>query len=242
MGDLQAVATSGCDVGADNFKVHVPQIITFSGIDGAGKTTQISSLSAYLSKRGYRVAEVRFWDDVAVLSKLRAGVSLTLLRKDATTTDNASLRNDKNVRTWYLMLARSGFYLLDALSLRRVVSRLRNSGQFEFIIFDRYLYDQLVQIRPRHWLARAYIRLLLSLAPTPEFPFILDASPEEAFARKPEYPLDFMRGYRRSYLELREFVSHLAVIDPSTMENVQHLIVQKIAEGSSLHPNRSRLA
>lgn len=242
MGDLQAVARPGCDVVAANSKVAGLQIITFSGIDGAGKTTQITSLSAYLSHRGYCVAEVRFWDDVAVLSKLRAGVSLTVLRKGATTADNVSLRNDKNVRTWYLMLARSGFYLLDALSLRRVVSKLRGSGQFNYIIFDRYLYDQIVQIQSRHWLARAYIRLLLSLAPTPEFPFILDASPDEAFARKPEYPLDFMRDYRQSYLALRAFVPHLAVIEPSTVENVNRLIVQKIAEGSSTRETLSSLS
>lgn len=242
MGDLQAVAGPGCDVVADNSAVRTLQIVTFSGIDGAGKTTQITSLTAYLSHRGHRVAEVRFWDEVAVLSSLRAGVSLSVLRKGTTTAENVSLRNDKNVRTWYLMLVRSGFYLLDALSLRRVVLKLRSSGQFDFIIFDRYLYDQLVQIQSRHWLARAYIRLLLSLAPTPEFPFILDASPDEAFARKPEYPLDFMRGYRQAYLGLRAFVPHLAVIEPSTVENVQHMIVQKIAEGSSMRANRSRFA
>ncbi len=58
------------------------------------------------------------------------------------------------------MLVRAGFYLLDALSLRRVVSKLSRRDH-DFIIFDRYLYDELVQIQPRHWLARAYIRLLL---------------------------------------------------------------------------------
>ena len=51
-----------------------PFVITFSGIDGAGKTTQIEHLSSCLQKQGLRVLRLSFWDDVAVWSKLRAGV------------------------------------------------------------------------------------------------------------------------------------------------------------------------
>jgi len=237
MGDLPAVAALRYHQACERSSVRAPQVVTFSGIDGAGKTTQIHSLSAYLSQRGFRVAHVIFWDDVAVLSKLRAGVSLAIFRESSRSANTVSLRHDKNVRTWYLMLVRAGFYLLDALSLRWVVSKLGRCNH-DFIIFDRYLYDELVQIQPRHWLARAYIRLLLSLAPQPEFPFILDASPDEAFARKPEYPLDFMRSYREAFLGLRAFVPHLTVVGPSTVDIVQQLIVQRIAQGSSVGANR----
>jgi thymidylate kinase len=237
MGDVPAVAALRYDHASEKSRVGTPQIVTFSGIDGAGKTTQINSLSEYLSQQGFRVAHVVFWDDVAFLSKLRAGVSLAVFRKSSRATNTISLRHDKNVRTWYLMLVRAGFYLLDALSLRRVVSKLSRHDH-DFIIFDRYLYDELVQIQPRHWLTRAYIRLLLSVAPEPEFPFILDASPDEAFARKPEYPLDFMRDYRQAFLDLREFIPHLTVVEPSTVDNVQQLIVQRIAQGSSVVADR----
>src|SRR6266576_3919481 len=233
MGDLPAVPALRYDQASATSPVRAPQIINFSGIDGAGKTTQINSLSAYLSQRGCRVAHVIFWDDVAFLSKLRGGISLAVFRKSTRTAHTVSLRHDKNVRTWYLMLVRAGFYLLDTLSLRWVVSKMSRRGD-DFIIFDRYVYDELVQIQPRHWLARAYICLLLSLAPEPEFPFILAASPDEAFARKPEYPLDFMRSYRQAFLDLRAFVPHLTVVEPSTVDNVQQLIVQRIAQGSSV--------
>jgi thymidylate kinase len=236
MGDLPAVAPLRYDHASERSSAHAPQIVTFSGIDGAGKTTQINNLSADLSQRGFRVAHVVFWDDVAVLSRVRAGVSLAVFRKSSSGA-NLSLRHDKNVRTWYLMLVRAGFYLLDALRLRWIVSKLSRRGH-DFIIFDRYLYDEVVQLPRRHWLARAYIRLLLRLAPEPEFPFVLDASPDEAFARKPEYPLDFMRSYRQAFLGLRAFVPHLTVVEPSTVENVQQLIVQQIAHGSSVGMNR----
>jgi thymidylate kinase len=239
MGDLPAVAPLRYDHASErsSARAHAPQIVTFSGIDGAGKTTQINNLSADLSQRGFRVAHVVFWDDVAVLSQVRAGVSLAVFRKSSSAANTVSLRHDKNVRTWYLMLVRAGFYLLDALRLRWIVSKLSRRGH-DFIIFDRYLYDEVVQLPRRQWLARAYIRLLLRLAPEPEFPFILDASPDEAFARKPEYPLDFMRSYRQAFLGLRAFVPHLTVVEPSTVENVQQLIVQRIAHGSSVGMNR----
>jgi thymidylate kinase len=228
----------GRDVDAQkNMTGHATQIVTFSGIDGAGKTTQIECISAHLIRQGYRVALVSFWDDVAFMSKLRAGLSLAALKKQRTPRHPA-LRNDKNVHTWYLMLVRAAFYLLDALRLRRVVSRLR-TGDHDFVIFDRYLYDQLAQFHSRRWLARAYIRLLVGVAPKPEFAFILDALPDEAFRRKPEYPLDFMYRYRRAFLALSEFVPQLVVIGPSSVKNVRQVILQCLSEGSDVFVNAS---
>jgi len=217
---------------------HAAQIVTFSGIDGAGKTTQIERISAHLVDQGYSVARVSFWDDVAFMSKIRAGVSLAVLRNQPTPLRHGALRNDKNVRTWYLTLVRAAFYLLDTLRLRPVVSQLR-TGNNHFVIFDRYLYDQLAQIHSRSWLARAYIRLLVSLAPKPDFAFVLDAFPDEAFTRKPEYPLDFMHGYRRAFLELSTFVPQLIVIGPSTVEHVGSLILRSLSEGLPEFANAS---
>jgi len=205
----------------------VGKIVTFSGIDGAGKSTQIDLLRTQLSEQGFRVVCVTFWNDIAVLSRFRAGVSLRTLRSKHSPDD--SLRQDKNVRTWYLTLARSLFYLLDCLRLRRVARRLRSSDS-DFIIFDRYIYDQIVQVRARHWLARAYIRLLVAMAPTPDAGFILDASPGHAFRRKPEYPLAFIHEYRRAFLAMRDFVPELILVGPGTIADVQQQILAHLPQ------------
>jgi thymidylate kinase len=206
---------------------RVARIVSFSGIDGAGKTTQIEAACARLRQLGYRVARVTFWDDVAVFPNLRAGVSFRVLRKTDRSHQDAKLRNDKNVRTWYLTVVRACFYLLDSLRLRRIVRRLRSQDS-DFIILDRYIYDQAVQVRARNWVAAAYIRLLLALAPKPEFGFILDASPDNAFQRKPEYPLAFMHEYRQAFLELCSFAPELMVIPPGSVEDVQKRIMSHL--------------
>jgi thymidylate kinase len=214
------------------------QIITFSGIDGAGKTTQIELASWHLQNKGCRIVRAALWDDVAVFPQLRTDVSARVISTPPDLSQPLSLRNDKNVHAWYLTLIRAMFYLLDTLRLRLVVRKLRASS-VDFIIFDRYVYDLLVQIRPRHWFARLYNRALVALAPTPRVAFILDASPDEAFRRKPEYPLEFMHEYRRAFLRLREFVPQLTVIPHGTIEEVQHRVLESLLSSAqqSTNPN-----
>lgn len=207
-------------------------LISFSGIDGAGKSTQIAALRDSLSTRGWKVAQIAFWDDAAVLAHFRAGVSLRVLSTQTKSAEDPPLRRDKNVSAWYLTLIRSMFYALDALRLRAVVARTAKSGA-DFIILDRWTYDQLVHIKSRTWFARAYIRTVFALAPAPDLPLVLDAWPDDAFERKPEYPLAFMHEYRQAFLALKDFVPKLQIISHGPIDEVQHRILATVLSNSS---------
>ncbi len=204
-----------------------PLIISFSGIDGAGKSTQIQKLREYLSSHGVAVKELTFWDNVVMFPTLRAGFSRRVLQSDGTigTPEKPADRRDKNTQNAPLLFGRSVLHLFDVVNLRRIVNRARdeNSG---VVIFDRYIYDQLAALPMKSWWARAFARVLLRVAPKPDLSYVLDADPEVARARKPEYPLEFMRKYRSSYLELRK-MANLQLIPPGDVEEVHDAIVER---------------
>ncbi len=213
-----------------------PFLITFSGIDGAGKTTQIEHLSSCLQKQGLRVLRLSFWDHVAVWSKMRAGIghqAVNSCHMDRTAERSFAPKNNKHVRKWYLTAARLGFYVLDVARLRRLLASqsVRNS---DVVIFDRYIYDQIANVYSQSSVTRIYSKMLLRQTPTPDLAFVLDASPTAAFARKPEYPLDFVHQNRRAFLHLRELFPRLIVISEAGAENVRSDIY--------VHIRRSRLA
>ncbi|HEX6805869.1 MAG TPA: thymidylate kinase [Terriglobales bacterium] len=207
-----------------------PILISFSGIDGAGKTTQIQLLKEHLAAAGISVGELTFWDNVVVLRGLRSGFSQRVLQSDGEigTPERPSQRRDKNVQSLPLLLFRCILHIADTISLRRVI-RKATSRPCGVVIFDRYIYDQLAAL-PLHapW-ARGFARWLLKLAPRLDLSYVLDAVPEEARARKPEYPLEFMRQYRESYLVLRDLAG-LEVIPAGSPEDVHAAVVGRLQQ------------
>jgi thymidylate kinase len=205
-----------------------PILLSFSGMDGSGKSTQIEQLCNDLANSGFTVKRVEFWNNVVAFSSLRADFSRKVLQSDGEVghPDKPAQRNDKNARKWYLIAGRHVLYLFDAIKLRRVVNRLL-TRETDVIVFDRYIFDQLATLPLERSFTNAYAKFILKLVPRPHISFLIDAVPEVARARKPEYPLDFMHRYRKAYLQLST-IAGLTVVPPLDIEEAHRAILREV--------------
>jgi thymidylate kinase len=206
------------------------KVVSFSGIDGAGKSTQIDALQAYLKELGLRTTLYTFWDNVVVFPGLRERMSFKAFKGDkgVGSPDKPIVRRDKNVTSWYITAARLFLYLLDAYSLRVAISGSTYSGA-DVIIFDRYIYDELANLPLDQPPVRAYVALLLRLIPKPDVAYIVDADPEAAYRRKPEYPLEFVRTNRDAYIRLSRLVRNMTVLEPRSVEETSARIKESVS-------------
>jgi len=203
------------------------KIVSFSGIDGAGKSTQIAAFESWLRSAGLKVRILTFWDNVVAFSRFRETVSTKAFGGDqgVGSPEKPLNRRDKNVKSWPVSALRFGLYCADAISLRRTIADLKNDPP-DVVIFDRYLYDELANLPLQHSFVRAFVRMLLSSVPAPGPAYLIDADPDAARARKPEYPLEFLRENRETYLAVSRLTSAICVISPGTVEQMADKIRQ----------------
>jgi thymidylate kinase len=203
------------------------RLISFSGIDGAGKSTQIEKLCAHLRDSGLSFQLISFWESAARFTGLRENAGRAVFGGDrGVGTPAAPInRRDKNVRSWMMTCVRLLLYFADAVSLRLLIGRARASG-VDALIFDRYIYDELANLPLQNPLVRIYSRAIAALTPKPDVRFLLDADPARARARKPEYPLEFLHINRRSYFMLGELIGGFTIIAPAPIREVEKEILE----------------
>lgn len=206
------------------------KVVSFSGIDGAGKSTQIQALESRLRMLGLSSTVYTFWDDVVVFARLREFLSHQAFKGDkgVGSPEKPISRRDKNVTSWFATAVRLLLYLVDSVKLRLTFARRSHVGA-DFILFDRYIYDELANLPLDCGPVRFYVRMLLKISPRPDIAYLVDAEPEAARIRKPEYPLDFLRQNRDAYIKLSRLVGGMSLVGPLSVEETNSEIMESIS-------------
>ena len=188
-------------------------LITFSGLDGAGKSTLIDFLRSTLEQQHRPVVVLHLNDQVGVYALLRSlrdrarGQRVDPLAHGAPDPRSQKLQRpparglrgaferSRAALLWNKPL-RQFLYLFDLLVFlcyRAYLEKVRG----RVLIMDRYFYDTLVDVangRDGPW-----TRLLERITPMPTVPVFLDISPEESFRRKGEFSIEYLRRRSDAY-------------------------------------------
>src|SRR5213082_4253239 len=126
-----------------------PMLITFSGLDGAGKSTLVRWLQQTLERQHRRVVVFHMNDHVGVYAYLRR-LRNQLGGAPPRNGGAGALRRVRDALLWGRVLRRV-IYPLDLL-LFLVYRLYHESIRRRVVIMDRYFYDTLVDIADgRHW-------------------------------------------------------------------------------------------
>ena len=217
-------------------------LITFSGLDGAGKSTLIERLKKKLEEQDRRVSVLHMYRHVGLYACGR--FMLVALRGEDDEFGQKEMSDGENGRprrgrvgsaaarlgsavAWSktLRLCAYPFDLLIFLGYRLYVERVRG----RVLIMDRYFYDTLVDVAAGGGLRGA--RLLARVTPTPHVPIYLDISPEQAYARKGDHTVAYLGRRRDAYRRLFPSGRRGVVLDAGgDADSTMHALEQVVRE------------
>ena len=195
------------------------KIITFEGIEGVGKSTQINLLKDYIESRG---------------------LSATIFREPGSTTIGENIRSillDSKEN-----LSKESELLLMFAARAQLISEKVKISNTDFILFDRF-YDASVAYQGYgRGLSVDFINNLISFinCPQPDLNFLLDISVENGFKRKINDVKDriessgdeFFEKVRQGYLEIaKSQPERIKVIDAmGSIDDINKEIIKEVSK------------
>lgn len=187
-------------------------LVTFSGLDGCGKSTHVDETVERLRGRGlvvrrlvsHQLSMSRLATDLT--RAIRQGLMRQAVPTETSATghrirrlpDNRSFSSDRERGS--SRARRALAYPVDALLLNAWFLAQRISG-VDAVVCDRYMHDKLVNLPvPDGVLGR----LLLSLVPRPDLAVFLSVPPSVCRQRREEHPEDYYVTKGESYRRISE--------------------------------------
>jgi thymidylate kinase len=212
-------------------------LITLSGLDGAGKSTLIRSLRAALEEH-HDVVVCHMNHDIGIFAAVRAVRDAVVGRGRQRVTGSpepsagcavgrrSAWERLRHTVVWnkparrLIYLADLLIFLLFRLYVEKVARRI--------LIMDRYFYDTLVDVAgPNSW---TWLRLLAWLTPRPDLAVLLNTSPEEAYARKGEYSIDYLANRSMAYGRVFGWAPTAVALNAVDLACTTRQLVQLVAD------------
>jgi len=172
-------------------------VVTFSGMDGTGKTTLALVAADELRRQGYRVRILRIYP-FSIISVARWMLKSLFPGLMPERMGSVRRRYSGAVLSLWRQLA----FRVDCITTGLLIRFLSNRGMA--VICDRYVYDSLVALLYDGACDEDFIERLAALVPTPDAAFLLRANEKVICSRKGVSDLEECRLLNKIYLELND--------------------------------------
>ncbi len=156
------------------------QLVTFSGLDGSGKTTQKKFFLKYLENRNKKVHHFHAVD---------FSFGNKILSPKKKSSEKRSLTPSKTKAGKFAIFLRKIGLIIDVIRFRFLFKKLKKE-KFDFVVTDRYFYDQIINIfflEKKDFIALNKTPLWQKIAESfiikPDLPFFIEVSPEIILGR-----------------------------------------------------------
>lgn len=213
------------------------KIIAITGIDGSGKTTSARNLQVSLSEAGHDAAYQHQFDSIfaRVVNSFRRPKQNK--NRDAAIKEAQLDTASGKLGSLSRMKKLAAHVMLTLLAIRANKARF---SRRDYLVFDRYFYDDFVRLQQRYGVSEEFFRLLEPMVPRPALLANLEADAQTTYDRQIEVDSSFEKyseklGLHRAMIaELDRMGLNTISIDTGSANKAQVIarIESALGEGS----------